>query len=166
MISKRPILRRISQSLYTKLPLHMSSSSLAQPKVIVLAGPTAVGKSAVARHLVEELHIDAEIIIGDSVQVYKYMDIGSNKPSKEEREIVPHHLLDIKDPKASMNAMDFVQEATPIIFDILKRNKVPIIVGGSTMWLQWLVHGTPDAPKASEDVMKERERLIGRHYTL
>ena len=63
------------------------------------------------------------------------MDIGSNKPTREEQALVPHHLVDIRNPKDPMNAGDFVQAATPIIFDILSRNKVPIIVGGSTMWL-------------------------------
>ena len=89
------------------------------------------------------------------------MDIGSNKPTREEQALVPHHLVDIRNPKDPMNAGDFVQAATPIIFDILSRNKVPIIVGGSTMWLQWLVHGTPDAPKSSEYAIQESERLIG-----
>lgn len=88
------------------------------------------------------------------------MDIGSNKPTAEEMADTPHHMVDICDPKETLSAADFVNMITPIIYDVLERGKLPIIVGGSTMWLQWLVHGIPDAPKPSPFAIEESERLL------
>ena len=127
-------------------------------QVIVLAGATSVGKSACAVQLCK--HIDAEIIIADSVQVYRHLDIGSNKPSAAEMAAIPHHLVNIREPHETVSSGDFVRLAVPIIFDILSRGKTPIIVGGSTMWLQWLVSGMPDAPKADEEAVKEAEGML------
>jgi tRNA dimethylallyltransferase len=128
-------------------------------QVIVLAGATSVGKSKVAQLLCEE-HGNCEVIIADSVQIYKHLDIGSNKPSREEQEAVPHHLVDICEPHETYSSGEFVRAAVPIIYDILNRGKLPVVVGGSTMYLQWLVHGTPDAPKASEAVVRQAENLL------
>ena len=128
-------------------------------KVIVLAGATSVGKSKVAQLLCEE-HGNSEVVIADSVQIYKHLDIGSNKPSAAEQEAVPHHLVDICDPHETYSSGEFVRAAVPIIYDILNRGKLPVVVGGSTMYLQWLVQGTPDAPKASESIEKKAEELL------
>ena len=128
-------------------------------QVIVLAGATAVGKSAVARHLCRTLG-NCEIVLADSVQIYRHLDIGSNKPSAEEMRETPHHMVDICDPHDAYSCGDFVKQAAPIIRDILARGKVPVVVGGSTMWLQWLVHGVPDAPKPDPEVVKEAEALL------
>ena len=91
--------------------------------------------------------LDAEIVIADSVQVYRHLDIGSNKPGAEELAAIPHHLVDICEPCDHFSAGEFVARAGPVIQGVLDRGKVPIVVGGSTMWIQWLVHGMPDAPK-------------------
>lgn len=128
-------------------------------KVIVLAGATSVGKSKVAQLLCEE-HGNCEVVIADSVQIYKHLDIGSNKPSAAEQEAVPHHLVDICDPHETYSSGEFVRTAVPIIYDILNRGKLPVIVGGSTMYLQWLVQGTPDAPKASVSIERKAEELL------
>ena len=136
----------------------MSSSSSRNNKVIVLAGATSVGKSAVSLELCK--HLNAEIVIADSVQVYKGLDIGANKPTVAEQQIVPHHLIDISLPSEQMSTGDFSSKASEVINDILRRNKVPIVVGGSTMWIQWLVHGKPDAPKASEEALRRTNELI------
>lgn len=128
-------------------------------KVIVLAGATSVGKSKVAQLLCEKSG-DCEVVIADSVQIYKHLDIGSNKPSVAEQEDVPHHLVDICDPHETYSSGEFVRAAVPIIYDILNRGKVPVVVGGSTMYLQWLVQGTPDAPKASESIERKAEELL------
>jgi len=130
-------------------------------QVIIISGATSVGKSTVARELCK--NINAEIVLADSVQIYKYMDVGSNKPSNDEMNEIPHHMVDICEPNDSYSGGDFVKQAAPIIMDILKRGKVPVIVGGSTMWIQWLVHGMPDAPKAENIDMNKAEELIG-HY--
>ena len=118
-----------------------------------------MGKSKVAQLLCEE-HGNCEVVIADSVQIYKHLDIGSNKPSIEERESVPHHLVDICEPHEIYSSGEFVKSAVPVIYDILNRCKVPIVVGGSTMYLQWLVQGTPDAPKASKAIEEKAESLL------
>ena len=107
-------------------------------KIIVLAGPTAVGKSAVAALLCKNLP-KAEIVVADSVQIYRHMDIGSNKPSLEEQAAVPHHMVDICEPREQLSSGEFVERVAPIIHDILKRGGLPVLVGGSTMWMQWYV---------------------------
>jgi tRNA dimethylallyltransferase len=89
------------------------------------------------------------------------MDIGSNKPTPEEIAATRHHMVDICEPKQTLSAGEFVLLVTPVIYDILDRGGIPILVGGSTMWLQWLVHGTPDAPKPSPFALEESERMIG-----
>ena len=134
-------------------------------QVIILAGATSVGKSKVAQLLCEE-HGNCEVVIADSVQIYKYLDIGSNKPSLEEQRRVPHHLVDICEPHETYSSGEFVKSAVPIIYDILNRGKVPIVVGGSTMYLQWLVQGTPDAPKASKEIEVKAESLLRKQSTL
>lgn len=132
-----------------------------QQQVIVLAGATSVGKSAVARQLCRALGPGkSEIVLADSVQIYRHMDIGSNKPSSAELAETVHHMVNICDPHDPFSSGDFVKQAVPLVYDILSRGKVPIIVGGSTMWLQWLIHGTPDAPKADPAVVKEAAALL------
>lgn len=129
-------------------------------QVIVLAGATSAGKSAVALELTKVF--DSEIVIGDSVQVYKHADIGSNKPTIEEQNLVRHHLVDIIDSTVdrNMSSGEYVRLATVAIYDILSRGKTPIVVGGSTMWLEWLIHGVPDAPKATEEIISHVKVLL------
>jgi tRNA dimethylallyltransferase len=139
---------------------NMKKSIAVPPKtVIILAGATSVGKSAVSLELCK--HFPSEIIIADSVQVYKGLNIGSNKPTPEEQSVVPHHLIDITTPQQQLSSADFCYLAVDAINDIHKRGKTPVLVGGSTMWIQWLVHGIPDAPKGSEEAMQLVETLIG-----
>jgi tRNA dimethylallyltransferase len=108
-------------------------------RVIILSGPTATGKSALALELAEEMN--GEIITADSMQVYKGMDIGTAKPSKEECEKVPHHLIDIRNVDEMFNVVDFYYEARQACMQILSRGKVPIVVGGSGIDLR-----TPGRP--------------------
>jgi len=133
-------------------------SSAEARKVIVLTGPTASGKSTVALGLSK--HLPIEIISADSVQVYRYLDVGANKVTKEQQSLVRHHLIDIVDPNEPYSAGDFVRAAVPLIQDILLRGKIPVIVGGSTMWVQWLVHGVPDAPKANYSVTQRVNDML------
>eukprot|EP01032_Pedospumella_encystans_P020803 gene20803-23627_t len=104
--------------------------------------------------------VDSEIIISDAVQVYSHMDIGSNKPTKADREKVPHHLLDVCHPSTVMTTGDYYRKATASILDVLDRGKVPVVVGGSTMWVQWLVQGIPDAPVASQEISEQAEAML------
>jgi tRNA dimethylallyltransferase len=133
--------------------------SLPRNMVIVLAGATSVGKSAVSMELCK--HFPSEIVIADSVQVYRDLNIGANKPTVEEQHIVPHHLIDIANPNEQLSSADFCYRAVEAIRDIISRGKTPILVGGSTMWIQWLIHGIPDAPKASTEAIEICNSLIG-----
>lgn len=146
----------------TPIRMHLSQSRvMTKNQVIILAGATSVGKSAVARELCKSL--DAEIVIADSVQIYRHLDIGSNKPSKTEMHEIPHHLVDICEPSQIFSCGDFVRRASVIIDEIISRGKVPVVVGGSTMWIQWLVHGIPDAPKADGETVLEVNAMLKEH---
>ena len=106
--------------------------------LVVLAGPTAVGKTALSISLAHELN--AEIISGDSMQVYRGMDIGTGKIKAEEMDGIPHHLLDIKDPKEGFSAAEFQVLAKEKIIDITNRGKLPMIVGGTGLYLSSLIY--------------------------
>eukprot|EP00927_Polykrikos_kofoidii_P050661 TRINITY_DN44553_c0_g1_i1.p1 TRINITY_DN44553_c0_g1~~TRINITY_DN44553_c0_g1_i1.p1 ORF type:complete len:792 (+),score=112.85 TRINITY_DN44553_c0_g1_i1:161-2536(+) len=123
--------------------------------VVIIAGPTAVGKSAVALEIANLLPTEAELIGADSVQVYRGLDIGSNKASHDERNRCPLHLVDWMDPRTPCNANAWTQEALRIIDDLHGRGLVPVVVGGSCMYLDWLVHGEPDSGKSDPWVQAE-----------
>ncbi|MGL5341875.1 MAG: tRNA (adenosine(37)-N6)-dimethylallyltransferase, partial [Lactococcus garvieae] len=108
-------------------------------KVIVVVGPTAVGKTALGIQLAQVF--DGEIISGDSQQVYLGLDIGTAKASPEEQSAAVHHLIDVRDVNENYSAFDFVQEATVCIDQIISRGKLPIIVGGTGLYIQSLVEG-------------------------
>lgn len=127
-------------------------------KVIILAGATSAGKSAVSMELARL--IDAEIVIADSVQVYRGLDIVSNKPTPEDTAKVPHHLIDVLEPSENFTAGEFCRMAVEKIDDISRRGKTPIIVGGATMWIKWLVEGIPDAPASTERVAQLAQALL------
>jgi tRNA dimethylallyltransferase len=107
-------------------------------KLIAIVGPTAVGKTDTSIALAKTLN--GEIISGDSMQVYKGMDIGTAKISKEEMENIPHHLIDIKDPTESFSVAEFQKRVTALITDINRRGKVPIICGGTGLYIQAVTH--------------------------
>ncbi|VUX04712.1 tRNA dimethylallyltransferase [Streptococcus pasteurianus] len=108
-------------------------------KLIVVVGPTAVGKTALGIELAQQFN--GEIISGDSQQVYRYLNIGTAKATPEEQAAVPHHLIDVRDVDANYSAYDFVAEASQAIMEIASRGKVPIIVGGTGLYLQSLLEG-------------------------
>src|SRR3990167_1642205 len=110
-------------------------------RILCIAGPTASGKSS--RAIEEALKRDGEIISVDSRQVYHGLDIGTEKISKEEMRNVPHHLIDIRDPKESYSAGDFVTDATRLIEEISARGKLPILVGGTNFYFDALFKGLP-----------------------
>ena len=121
---------------------------------IALVGPTASGKTAAALALAESLQGrgGAEIISVDSALVYRGMDIGTAKPSRDELAAVPHHLIDILDPLHSYRAADFARAATPLIADIRSRGKTPLLVGGTMLYLKALLEGLNDIPAANPDI--------------
>lgn len=108
-------------------------------KIIVIVGPTAVGKTALAIDLAQALN--GEIISGDSQQVYRKLDIGTAKATQEEQVAAPHHLIDVREVTESYSAFDFVREAKQAIAEITARGKLPIIAGGTGLYIQSLLEG-------------------------
>ncbi len=121
---------------------------------IALVGPTASGKTAAALTLAEALAPcgGAEIISMDSALVYRGMDIGTAKPSREELAQVPHHLIDILDPLQSYSAADFARDAGRLIGEVRARGRVPLIVGGTLLYLKALLEGLSDMPPSDPQV--------------
>ena len=114
------------------------------PWCLALAGPTASGKTAAALALAQ--HLPLEIISVDSALVYRGMDIGTAKPSPEERAAVPHHLIDIRDPLQAYNAAEFARDATQLISVINQRGKLALLVGGTMLYFKALIDGLHDMP--------------------
>lgn len=108
-------------------------------KVLAIVGPTASGKTKLSIIVAEK--INGEIISADSRQIYKYMDIGTAKPSKEERERIRHHFVDELNPNEEFNAGIFGEKGREIIEDIFSSGKVPIVVGGSGLYIRALIDG-------------------------
>jgi len=117
-----------------------------KPKVIVILGPTASGKSDLAVKLAKDFN--GEVISADSRQVYKGLNIGTGKITKREMQGVPHHLLNIADPKKQYTVVDFKRDAEKVITDILKKHKLPIICGGTGFYIKALVDNIslPEVP--------------------
>ena len=124
--------------------------SAALPFYLCLAGPTAAGKTAAALAIAAE-H-DAEIISVDSALVYRGMDIGTAKPEVHELAAVPHHLINIRDPREAYSAAEFVKDAKALITGIHARGKLPLLVGGTMLYFKALFDGLDDMPAASPDI--------------
>jgi tRNA dimethylallyltransferase len=125
--------------------------------LLVILGPTASGKTSVAFPVAKELV--GEIISADARQIYKFMDIGTAKPSKDQMESVCHHFVDEKLPDQDFNAGEFGKRGRRIVEEIFQRGKVPIVVGGSGLYVQALIDGFFDGPPADSSV---RELLTKR----
>jgi len=133
----------------------MVPTPMAPPSIVVLVGPTAAGKSGLAVRLAEPL--GAEIVSADSMQVYRGMDVGTAKPSLEERRGIPHHLIDIADPDESFHAARYQREADRAISDIVGRGRVPLVVGGTGLYVKALLHGLfPESHPIREETWMER----------
>ena len=126
--------------------------------VVVIVGPTAVGKTKTGIELAKAF--DGEIVSGDSVQVYRGMDIGSAKVTKEEAEGIPHHLIDICDPDDAMSVAMFQQLARAAIDDIYARGKLPIIVGGTGLYIRSILYDYEFVERPVDEALREElERL-------
>jgi tRNA dimethylallyltransferase len=141
-----------------QLPGNLQKS---KKKVIILAGPTGCGKSSFAMDLADTM--GGEIISADSMQVYRGMDIGTAKPSKEDREKIPHHLIDIRSLTDSFNVVDFYYEARHCSQLVLGRDNIPLLTGGSGFYIHSLLYGPPAGPPSVPELRlsleKEMERL-------
>ena len=122
--------------------------------IICIAGPTASGKSALAVELAKEYH--GEVVSCDSMQVYRRMDIGTAKPTREEMQGIPHHMIDVAEPDEDFSVSRYCRLATPIVDDIVSRGKTAIIVGGTGLYMDSLIRGNDFAPFPSTG---QRERL-------
>ena len=123
-------------------------------KVLVIVGPTAVGKTALSIELAKEF--SGEIISGDSLQIYRNLDIGTAKVTKEEARGIPHYLIDVKEATESYSAFEFKEEAEKNISRLKEENKLPIIAGGTGMYIQSLLFdfqlGTPEENKEAQKI--------------
>lgn len=128
-------------------------------RVVVILGPTATGKSYVGIQLAKQLN--GEIISGDSMLVYRRMNIGTAKPTKEERAVVPHHLIDILEPNERYNAYQFQQMAGHLIDEITARGKLPVVVGGTGLYIQSLLENYNfDKPKSVKKEMGKYDAVV------
>jgi tRNA dimethylallyltransferase len=124
-------------------------------KILCITGPTASGKTSLAIALAKKL--DGEIISCDSMQIYRGMDIGTAKPTKEELAAAPHHMIDVADPSDNYSCADYVRDAERCIEDIVRRGKTPIFCGGTGLYLESVLYQNSfEAPGADEEI---RERL-------
>jgi len=125
--------------------------------IIVIAGPTGVGKSELAVRLAESA--GGEIVNFDSVQIYRGFDIGSAKPPAEIRGRVPHHLFDVVDPDQEFNAAEYARLAEPVVDEIMDREKMPILVGGTFFYLRALLAGLPEMPGRNERIRRRLQSI-------
>ena len=127
-------------------------------KIIVIVGPTAVGKTALAIEVAKRFN--GEVISGDSQQVYRTLDIGTAKASPEDQSAAPHHLIDVREVTETYSAYDFVTEASQAIEEIQERGHLPIIAGGTGLYVQSLLEGYHlGGDVAHEDILAYRESL-------
>ncbi len=138
----------------------MTSCPPVTSPVLVLVGPTAIGKTALSLKIAEKFH--CEIISMDSMQVYRHMDIGTAKVSREEQQRITHHLIDIVDPDEQYDAARFACDTLQAIEKIVARGKTPLITGGTGLYLSSLVNGMFDTLHVSQEVRDQlRQRLQG-----
>lgn len=124
-----------------------------KPEILVIAGPTASGKTAVAVEAAKRF--DAEIISCDSMQLYRFMDIGSAKPSQEELAAVPHHLIGVIDPKEPFSAAVYQKLAKQAIADVLGRGRLPIVCGGTGLYLNAILYEMDFGPSRRDEAYRE-----------
>lgn len=127
---------------------------------LVITGPTGAGKTAVSLAFAEKY--PAEIISVDSRQVYRYMDIGTAKPSRHEREKVPHHFIDICNPGEIYSAGQFGREARARVVEIMEKGRTPLLVGGSGLYLRALLHGFSEFLPSNRELQEELKRRARR----
>ena len=143
---------------------------MSEERLLCLVGPTASGKSALALRLAEQL--GGEIVSADSMQIYRGFDIGTGKPTAAERALVPHHLLDVAEPLEYWDAAQWAEKAAGAILDIGARGRVPIVCGGTFLWVRALIYGLAEAPRGDDELRArhrewaEREGRLALHRKL
>ncbi|PYE54905.1 tRNA (adenosine(37)-N6)-dimethylallyltransferase MiaA [Deinococcus yavapaiensis] len=127
-------------------------------KLPILTAPTAAGKTALALRL--GVRYELEVVSADAFLVYRGMDVGTAKPTRSERGLVPHHLIDIRDAWEDYDVTRFVRDAEAAISDVLARGRVPLVVGGTGFYLSALLKGLPTTPHADPAIQAEIEREL------
>ncbi|MEK6692829.1 MAG: tRNA (adenosine(37)-N6)-dimethylallyltransferase MiaA, partial [Nitrospirota bacterium] len=128
---------------------------------VFLIGPTAVGKTEAAILLAK--YLDTEIVSADSMQVYRWMDIGTAKPSREQRKIVRHHMIDIVEPTEDFSVGEYLRGAKKIIEDLSKRGKIPLVSGGTGLYIKALTRGIFEGPKRDKGLRRMMEMEEEKH---
>lgn len=137
-------------------------------KIILLLGPTGVGKTSLSLLLAK--HLNTEIISSDSMQIYKHMDIGTAKPTLQERRQIRHHMIDVIEPWQHYSVGEYIKAVLPVIESLLKDNKIPLIVGGTGLYIKAMTRGLFKGPSADwilrEELLKKEEESSGYLYNL
>lgn len=131
---------------------------MSKPSVIAIAGATGSGKSALAMALAKRL--EGEIVCMDSMQIYRRMNIGTAKPTPQERREIPHHMLDIVEPTETYAVADYAREAENVIADVWARGRLPLLVGGTGLYLKTLMHGFSLGGAKSDEKLRQRLNVI------
>jgi len=134
--------------------------------LLILLGPTGVGKTDISIKLAQKIP-NLEIVSADSMQIYKYMDIGTAKPDKTTLKTIKHHMIDIVDPAESFDVMQYNKLATEIIVDIFRRGKIPILVGGSGLYISSIIKPLFSGPGKDADyrrILEEEAKKYGKEY--
>ncbi len=119
-------------------------------KLVIIAGPTAAGKTATALSVAGDF--DAEIVNADSMQVYRGLDIGTAKPTSAERKEIPHHLLDVVEPDEEYHAGRFQEDADAVVMEMQRRQKLPLVVGGTGLYIKSLLYGLCEMPPIPAEI--------------
>ena len=129
------------------------------PKILVIVGPTASGKTRMAVELAQRHN--GEVISADSMQIYRTMDIGTAKPTKEEMGGIPHHMIDVADPEEDFSVARYVEMSARCVDDVLERGKLPIVAGGTGLYIDSLLSGRTFAPFSPDSALRgELEREL------
>jgi tRNA dimethylallyltransferase len=135
----------------------------AKLKVVVICGPTGIGKTAVSGEIASRLK--GEIISADSMQIYRYLDIGTAKPSQNERCRIPHHMIDIIDPDQPFDAALYAKTARELILHHFAPGTIPFVVGGTGLYIKALLYGLFRGQTSDPEIRKELKRLSKHHGT-
>ncbi|MFD0670281.1 tRNA (adenosine(37)-N6)-dimethylallyltransferase MiaA [Cohnella sp. GCM10027633] len=140
----------------------METNADVRPPLLVLVGPTAIGKTALSLQLAKALN--GEIISGDSMQVYRRMNIGTAKLMPEEREGIPHHLIDIREPEHPFSVSEFQRLCAEAIEDITSRGKLPMIVGGTGLYVESVCYGFEFREQGADEPFREEMRAYAAKH--